>query len=1145
MKTNGKKISFSIRTKLIITFIALTTVIMSILGVVIFSNWINTAHQVTSDLSKQTNSDIALHVSDFLNEPLTLNESNAQFITNNYVDMLDQVERERFFVLSLQNLDVQVLSFAYGTVDGEYFGARRSGDTIEIMRNDASTGGHSWYYTIKEDLTADERVFVTGLFDPRTRPWYTEAVNAGHTIFSSVYEHFVLEDLAISIVTPIYDEQDNLKGVLATHMILSNISTFLNDELSNNNGSGIIIDRNSGQLIANSLGIANFEVLENNSVHRTTIEEIENTDFYRAYQGFSLNQTENFEFRNNMRYSYYSIREVSENGIEWLIITFIPQGLLFTQILQNVYWLIAIFIASIAMMIIVYQVLMNKFFQPVNELVKISNEYAIGSFKNKIAISGQNEFSRLAYAFNSMADRIKDIVEGLEQTVFERTEHLELVNEKLMESEQRFKILHDASFSGLAIHDKGTILECNQGLSDITGYELNELIGMDLISLISLEYRELVMKNIDEGYEKPYEVLGIKKNKEFFPLRLEARNIPYQGRQVRVAEFRDITKSKKIEMDRDLEFKNRIELINKMQLGFAEHEMIYNEYGEAIDYKYLFVNDGFCKLTGWKKEDIEGKLVTEVYPQVEKKRIERYQSLFTAENTFTFNTHFEKEDAWYELKAYKSDTKKFITLFFDITERIKYEQNLIEVTNRYHELAKQSRTITWETNQYGLYVYVSSVIQDVLGYNPDEIINIKHCYDLLSNDFRMSLGYNFSSDSVITIPASIEKKCLSKDGREVWLLSTSMPIYNEQNELIGYRGSDRDITHEKVSELKLVYLKNHDPLTGLYNRDYYLMKLKEFDYEQRYPIATTLLDIDGLKVINDAFGYEAGNQALIMVAEKLKTICHHDRLLFRIGGDEFAIVGFDVKMDDFNRKNQNIEMLNEDLTFNGVSMFVSYGRAIKMSSDGSIEKLIQEAENEMFKMKSVQGQSVRSRAIMSIIKTLTNKYSEEEKHSSRVSDYCNEMGVALNYSHQKLLEIKLAGMLHDIGKISIPDAIIRKPGKLNDEEWAIMKSHTVVGYEILSAADQYSDLAKYARSHHERYDGKGYPDGLTGDQIPEIARIICIVDAYEAMTSDRVYRKALGSEEAITELRKWSGTQFDPELVKVFLEKVLKKSWNE
>jgi putative nucleotidyltransferase with HDIG domain len=155
------------------------------------------------------------------------------------------------------------------------------------------------------------------------------------------------------------------------------------------------------------------------------------------------------------------------------------------------------------------------------------------------------------------------------------------------------------------------------------------------------------------------------------------------------------------------------------------------------------------------------------------------------------------------------------------------------------------------------------------------------------------------------------------------------------------------------------------------------------------------------------------------------------------------------------------------------------------------------------------------------------------------------MGVALNYSHQKLLEIKLAGMLHDIGKISIPDAIIRKPGKLNDEEWAIMKSHTVVGYEILSAADQYSDLAKYARSHHERYDGKGYPDGLTGDQIPEIARIICIVDAYEAMTSDRVYRKALGSEEAITELRKWSGTQFDPELVKVFLEKVLKKSWNE
>ncbi|MFA6890310.1 MAG: HD domain-containing phosphohydrolase, partial [Bacilli bacterium] len=141
--------------------------------------------------------------------------------------------------------------------------------------------------------------------------------------------------------------------------------------------------------------------------------------------------------------------------------------------------------------------------------------------------------------------------------------------------------------------------------------------------------------------------------------------------------------------------------------------------------------------------------------------------------------------------------------------------------------------------------------------------------------------------------------------------------------------------------------------------------------------------------------------------------------------------------------------------------------------------------------------------------------------------------------------LKQAGLFHDIGKISIPDSILNKPEKLTDEEYDIIKTHTEVGYQILRAADEYSDLAIHALHHHERWDGKGYPTALEGNDIPLFSRIICVVDAYEAMTADRPYRKRLTKEHAIAEIRKCSGTQFDPKIAKIFIEQILRKEDGE
>jgi HD-GYP domain-containing protein (c-di-GMP phosphodiesterase class II) len=222
-----------------------------------------------------------------------------------------------------------------------------------------------------------------------------------------------------------------------------------------------------------------------------------------------------------------------------------------------------------------------------------------------------------------------------------------------------------------------------------------------------------------------------------------------------------------------------------------------------------------------------------------------------------------------------------------------------------------------------------------------------------------------------------------------------------------------------------------------------------------------------------------------------------------------------------------------------IPLSASCGTAIKTKASQNIEDVLIEAENDMYAQKTLHNQSSRNQVIVALFDSLKDKYEAERDHSDRVSHYCYLMGEKLELTPQEKLELEFAGRMHDIGKITIPDSILKKPGKLTDDEWVIMKNHTINGYQILRSADKYSNLADYALTHHERWDGHGYPKGLKGEDIPLFSRIIAIADAYEAMTADRPYRKAMDPKDAIKELNRCSGSQFDPELIKVFIHDVL------
>lgn len=352
----------------------------------------------------------------------------------------------------------------------------------------------------------------------------------------------------------------------------------------------------------------------------------------------------------------------------------------------------------------------------------------------------------------------------------------------------------------------------------------------------------------------------------------------------------------------------------------------------------------------------------------------------------------------------------------------------------------------------------------------------------------------------------------------------------------------RDVSDRNELEQKLEYLSYHDQLTGLYNRRFFEEELERLDVEINYPLTIIMADVNGLKLINDSFGHAIGDKLIQKVAEVLSRGCRADDIIARLGGDEFVILL--PRTDNYEAEKIinriEVDTLNEKVGSIGIS--VSYGWETKTKEEQRTQDILKRAEDHMYKIKLFESPGMRGKIIKEIIGTLHEQNKKEEQHSYRVSLLCQRMGIALGLSESEIQELKSVGILHNIGKIAIDGRILNKPAKLTNLEWEEIKRHPEIGYRILSTVNDMSEMSEYVLAHHERWDGKGYPKGLKGEEIPFQSRIINIADSYDAMTSERAYGSALSEEGAIEELQKNSGTQFDPELVKVFIQGVLKIS---
>lgn len=350
----------------------------------------------------------------------------------------------------------------------------------------------------------------------------------------------------------------------------------------------------------------------------------------------------------------------------------------------------------------------------------------------------------------------------------------------------------------------------------------------------------------------------------------------------------------------------------------------------------------------------------------------------------------------------------------------------------------------------------------------------------------------------------------------------------------------RDITLRHIAEKEIEFLSYQDQLTGVYNRRFFEEELKRLDNKNNLPLTIVMADVNGLKLINDSFGHAAGDELLKRVTKVIINGCDNGEIISRIGGDEFVILLPKTDNIEAGKVINRISELASQEQVASINISISFGFETKYCEEEDIFEILKKAEDSMYKKKLFESPSMRGKTIGAIINTLHEKNKREEQHSHRVSMYCNYFGKVINLPDGEIQELKTVGLLHDIGKIAIDENILNKPGKLNEEEWNDLKRHPEIGYRILSSVNDMAEMAEYVLAHHERWDGTGYPKGLKGEEIPLKSRIIAIVDAYDAMTSERAYRGALPKEIAIEELLKNAGTEFDPELVKIFIEKVIK-----
>ncbi len=391
-----------------------------------------------------------------------------------------------------------------------------------------------------------------------------------------------------------------------------------------------------------------------------------------------------------------------------------------------------------------------------------------------------------------------------------------------------------------------------------------------------------------------------------------------------------------------------------------------------------------------------------------------------------------------------------------------------------------------------------------------------------------------------TIPQECELRMINNNGQVFWA-HLKAAIATDEEKMVTCRMVITDITERKKTEKKLHHLSFHDQLTGLYNRHYFEEEMNRLDTVRQLPIGIIMADLNGLKLINDTYGHTAGDEMLKRAADALKKACREEDILTRWGGDEFVLLLPQTSEEVLVDIGQRIKMLCSETVVRDVPVSIAIGKAIKSEPAESLIGVLKNAEDEMYRQKVIENRSTKNTVLEALLEALAAKSFETKEHTRKMQYMAFKIGEKYGLSDSELIRLNLLITLRNIGIINISEKLLKKSKPLSDYEWSILKKHPEIGYRVAIATEDFAHIAVDILAHHEWWDGSGYPRGLKKNDIPLLARIAAIADAYEVMKNGRPYKPAMTVEEIYSEFKRSAGIQFDPELVDLLLEIVDKE----
>ncbi len=725
--------------------------------------------------------------------------------------------------------------------------------------------------------------------------------------------------------------------------------------------------------------------------------------------------------------------------------------------------------------------------------------------------------------------------------------------ERIAQSEEKYRGLFDnlTDVYYRTDHD-GIITLVSPSVQKLLGYTPDEITGREITAFFVYPQQraDLIKDIIINGNTIDFESDFFRKDESIVAVATSARAIVDDNRNFLGMEgtIRDVTERREASQNME-ESKKRLEaILNSVQAGV----IIVNAETHVIDY----VNPYASEIIGLNEESIFGKVchkficpasvgqcpVTDLCNTVDNSE----KTLLTADGQ-------QRDILQSIIPITLHDGKHLIETFVDITERKQSEQKLLLVK----QAVESSNEAIAMTDAWGNHLFQNAAFTAMFGYEPEELLDRGGVLGILEDQvdvgemFNMTVaGFRWSDETDITM----------KSGHKLPVLIHTSAVYDDIQNVIGIVGVFSNITKLKEMENQLRQHAITDELTGIYNRRHFYESLDNAIAATQDSVGVfsmVMIDLDGFKPYNDAFGHVSGDDALKEFAQTLKLAAGENTKVFRYGGDEFVAVFPSMNANDALEKilelHQNWAQLSqgkESLTLSPIGFSAGVGQfpddadtidGLMFLTDAALYHSKRNANSEPFLVSELgRDSSSKETELMDQVYALSSTIEAKDPvthaHSVNVAMIASMIGEQIGLPNEQCEILYSAAILHDIGKVGLPDSILKKSGELTVEEWDIARGHCAKGASIVSNIKGLKDLVPAILYHHEKFDGSGYPAGLSREQIPLEARILCLADSYDTMTMERPYKEPMPLRVAMEEIRRCSGSHFDPALVRVFCD---------